>query len=343
MSSLSTLAHASHGNFCSIIPPHLQTPEMRSKLASLKQNRHGLKNISAIERGIKIGKPADSIVKIFDAKHLQKLPGTKIRDPLTGGNSAEFRAYNGAMKTYQFFLKEFGRNSLDNKGMQLCSTVRYDASFDNAFFDGTRMVYGEGSGPFGDFTTDLDVITHEFTHGVTQYGPNLVYEGEPGALNEHVSDAFGSMIKQYDQNVASRDADWLIGENVLRGDKYALRNMERPGTGYVNHPQLGTDPQPASWADAVDPANADPHINSGIANRAFCLACKEVGGNSWDKIGKVWYALQSKIGPNETFNGFATKSIEVAKDMFPGSSSHGDISAEAKAILTAWRTVNVLS
>lgn len=343
MSSTSAVSSHTHNTFCAIVPPHLQSGAMKAKIAKAKEASRIRGLLPAIERGLKIPKKNDSIVKIFDANFKDVLPGRKISDPKAHGNSSEERAYNGAKLTYEVYRDIFNRNSLDNKGMPLLNTVHFEKNYENAYFDGTQMVYGEGDGEtFGDFTLDIDIMAHELTHGVTQYTSNLTYEGESGALNEHMSDAFASIVKQYHRQETVDKANWLIGENVLLGDGYALRSMKKPGTGYVDHPTLGTDPQPDSWAKVVDPKTDDPHINSGIANRAFYIACTEVGGHSWERIGQIWYELQSKLVPEETFHGFATKSIEVAKKKFPGSSSHGDLSPEAKAVINGWRAVDVL-
>ena len=159
---------------------------------------------------------------------------------------------NAGKDTWQFYYDLFGRNSVDNLGMTIQQYVHYDKKYDNAFWDGRRMIYGDGDGKiFGTFTGDIDIIGHELTHGVTQYEVNLDYHVQAGALNKSFSDVFGIMIKQRALNQDVTQSDWLIGENVLLGDEYAIRSLKEPGTAYKNHPELGDDPQPATMDNYV--------------------------------------------------------------------------------------------
>src|SRR5262249_15250854 len=145
----------------------------------------------------------------------------------------------------------FGRNSIDNRGLRLNASVHYGADYDNAFWDGSQMVFGDGDNRiFVGFTKALDVIGHELTHGVTQYEANLEYQDQPGALNESMSDVFGSLMKQYALNQTAADADWLIGSGLLAPgiQGVALRSMKEPGTAY-DDPLLGKDSQPGHMSD----------------------------------------------------------------------------------------------
>ncbi len=157
------------------------------------------------------------------------------------------------------------------------------------------MVFGDGDGSiFVGFTKSLDVIGHELTHGVSaEEAKGLEYHDQPGALNESISDVFGSMVKQYALGQDATQADWLIGNDILGPDFHgvALRSMAAPGTAY-DDPQLGKDPQPATMAQYVQTQNDNGgvHINSGIPNKAFHDAAVALGGNAWETAGKVWYA-----------------------------------------------------
>jgi Zn-dependent metalloprotease len=131
---------------------------------------------------------------IFDAENKESLPGKLIRSE--GGKSKGGRpvkeAYDYSGNTYDFFSQVFERNSIDNSGMRLDSTVHYGEDYNNAFWNGTQMVYGDGDGDmFNRFTVSLDVIGHELTHGITQYEAALEYYGRPGALNKSFSDVVG--------------------------------------------------------------------------------------------------------------------------------------------------------
>jgi Zn-dependent metalloprotease len=142
------------------------------------------------------------------------LPGTLTRSEGDGpgADPAINEAYDYSGLTYDFYREFFARNSLDNHGMSMLSSVHYGRNVVNAFWDGQQMLYGDGDGQFfGRFTASIDVVGHELTHGVVMHESNLDYQDEPGALNEHFADVFGSLIKQWHLGQAVDKADWLIG------------------------------------------------------------------------------------------------------------------------------------
>src|SRR5262249_13118114 len=146
-------------------------------------------------------------------------------------------AYDGLGTTYDFYRQVLDRNSLDGNGMRLDGIVHYGDGFNNAFWDGQRMVFGDGDGElFAGFTKSLDVIAPDLHHGVPESPAGLEYHNQPGALNESISDVFGSIVKQWSKQQTVDAADWLIGAEIftpaLSGD--ALRSMKAPGTAYDN-------------------------------------------------------------------------------------------------------------
>jgi Zn-dependent metalloprotease len=281
---------------------------------------------------------------IFDAMSGDDLPGKLIRgegDPATGDLSAD-EAYDGSGLTYDFFSEIFQRNSIDANGMRLDSTVHFNQRFDNAFWNGTQMVYGDGDGElFNRFTIALDIIGHELAHGITQYEAALVYKGQPGALNESFSDVFGSLIKQYKLKQTADQADWLVGEGLLTSNVNgkAIRSMKEPGTAFDDK-VLGKDPQPGHM-DQMYTGTADNggvHINSGIPNRAFYLAATAIGGYAWEKAGRIWYlALTERLRQSSDFKAAANATISIATELY------GINSNEYKAVQSAWKTVGVIS
>ncbi len=218
--------------------------------------------------------------------------------------------------------------------------MHYDEKYNNAFFDGEQMVFGDGDGEiFLDFTLAIDVIAHELTHGLTQYTANLAYQGQSGALNESVSDVFGSLVKQYSLGQSAEQADWLIGADILapRVSGDALRSMKAPGTAYDDD-VLGKDPQPASMDDYVETQedNGGVHINSGIPNRAFHLLATALGGNAWERAGRIWFDVLTggELAQDADFAAFARLTVAAARSRF----GEGD---EAEAVLKAWSEVGV--
>jgi len=279
---------------------------------------------------------------IFDAKNSESLPGTLIRredGKVTGGKTVT-EAYDYSGSTYNFFKDVFNRNSIDTRGMKLDSTVHYGDDYNNAFWNGTQMVYGDGDGDiFQRFTKSIDVIGHELTHGVTQYEAALEYEGQAGALNESFSDVFGSLVKQYYRKQKADKADWLIGDGLFSAKVkgVALRSMKKPGSAY-NDPTIGKDPQPGHMKDYLETTddNGGVHINSGIPNHAFYLAAVEIGGYAWEKAGKIWYVtLTERLRERSNFQSAANITYEVAKNLY-GKNSH-----EQNAVENAWNQVGI--
>jgi hypothetical protein len=281
---------------------------------------------------------------ISDAKGATTTPGTKIRGEgqAPSQDEAVNEAYDGLGATWELWSEAYSRDSLDGKGMPLLATVHYGRNYDNAFWDGSQMVFGDGDGViFERFTKSLDVIGHELAHGVTEHTAGLLYQGQSGALNESISDVFGVLVKQRQLGQSAEQADWLVGADVLNPSVQgrALRDMRNPGTAY-DDPRLGTDPQPAHMDAYVDTDddNGGVHINSGIPNRAFVLAALAIGGNAWEDAGAVWYAVVSGDGIKADcdFATFAELTVAAA------ATAHGEGSAQQAAVRSAWEQVGVL-
>jgi Zn-dependent metalloprotease len=280
---------------------------------------------------------------IYDAENSEKLPGVIVRSEgqrALGGRSVR-EAYDYSGKTYSFFRKIFERKSINDNGMDLESTVHYGEGYNNAFWNGTQMVYGDGDGDIFDrFTKCIEVVGHELTHGITQYEAALEYQDQPGALNESFSDIFGSLIKQYSLNQPADKADWLIGKGLFthKIEKWsALRSMKDPGTAY-DHPVIGQDPQPAHMKhyNKTRSDNGGVHINSGIPNKAFYLTAIEIGGYAWEKAGRIWYiALRDRVRERSTFKKVANITFEVAGTIY------GKGSSEQKAVANGWKGVGL--
>lgn len=280
---------------------------------------------------------------IHDANHEPVLPGVPARgegDDPTGDESVD-EAYDGLGVTFRFFREAYGRNSLDGRGLPLKATVHYDRDYDNAFWDGERMVFGDGDGEvFGRFTASLSVIAHELSHGFTQYTSQLEYSGQAGALNESVSDVFGVLVEQYSLGHSAEKASWLVGRGLflpaVQGN--ALRSMIEPGTAYDDD-VLGKDPQPADMDGYVETLadNGGVHINSGIPNRAFALTALELGGPAWERAGQVWFDVCTArtLSATADFSAFAGATIEAAAARFGVDSDVG------RALTRAWDTVGV--
>lgn len=348
-----------HKAICGILPPHvldavaqrgtalqraraLRTLLTDNTFRSLRAGPH-LAMPTGRRRPGMLGAEDQKQRTIYDAHHTQTLPGEVVRsegEPPTDDLATD-EAYDGLGATFNFFSEVYDRNSIDDEGMPMLATVHFGQEYNNAFWNSERMVFGDGDGEIFDrFTIALDVIGHELTHGVTEDEARLVYFFQPGALNESVSDVFGSLVKQYLLKQTAEEADWLIGAGLFIGNinGLALRSMKAPGTAY-DDPVLGKDPQPAHMNKFVRTFedNGGVHINSGIPNHAFYLAATEIGGYAWEKAGRIWYETlrDPQLRPNANFRRFAGLSIAHADQLF------GAGSREGQAVRNAWSQVGI--
>ncbi|MGM1018239.1 MAG: M4 family metallopeptidase [Actinomycetota bacterium] len=277
---------------------------------------------------------------VSDANNTQDLPGILVRgeeDPPVDDASVN-QAFDGLGATFELLLSTFGRNSLDDAGAPLEATVHYGIDYDNAFWDGQRMVFGDGDGEvFRGFTGSVSVIGHELAHGVIQHTAALVYQGQSGALNESVADVIGALTEQFLLGQTADEATWLVGAEIFTEavQGRALRSMLEPGTAYDDD-ELGRDPQPAHMRDYVETTddNGGVHINSGIPNRAFAIFARDLGGPAWERAGLVWYrTLTGGLSPTATFDEFAAATLAAAATIDDDT---------VAALHAAWRTVGVL-
>jgi Zn-dependent metalloprotease len=342
---------------CTIVPPYLleqlvartDEPELATGVLRTRElddiHRSGrMLPPPQVERAAPVGRGAEGPRRtIWTADGTTDLPGHRVRregEDATG-DAATDEAFDWLGATWRLYGDAFGRDSLDGHGLPLDATVHYGTDYDNAFWDGSRMVFGDGDGRvFRRFTVAVDVVGHELTHGVVQYAGGLTYSGQAGSLNESLADVFGSLVKQHHLGQDAAAADWLIGAGLfterIRGR--ALRSMAAPGTAY-DDPLIGHDPQPASMSGYVETTEDDGgvHINSGIPNHAFYLAATAIGGHAWEGAGRIWYDVLTAgaLATSARFADFAWLTIDSASRLF-GPGSH-----EAGAVRDAWDAVQV--
>jgi Zn-dependent metalloprotease len=348
-------SHRANPVFCTIVPPHVLDKLARAGDPAIAQSAARTLEHDALQRTRRRITTVRGLVPsatetasdkpnrtIYDAENQETLPGKKVHSEKDkpSKDATVNRAHAGLGATFELYLKAYGRRSIDNKGLPLNATVHYGEKYGNAFWDGERMVFGDGDGDlFLDFTLPVDVIGHELTHGVTQYTANLEYFNQSGALNESLSDVFGSLIKQYSLGQTAEEADWLIGKGLLGPNVtgVALRSMKEPGTAYDDD-VLGKDPQPGKMEDYVKTGqdNGGVHINSGIPNRAFYLVATALGGNAWERAGQIWYDVLTggELTKTAEFTEFARLTAAAAR------SRYGE-GAEIDALLKAWSQVGV--
>jgi len=274
----------------------------------------------------------------YNGSNRTTLPGTLLSSTDTLLNStseaAAVDAHYYAGKTYDYYKTVFGRNSFDGNGAALKSTVHYSRSYNNAFWNGTQMVYGDGDGTtFTYLSGGLDVVAHELTHAVTERSSNLIYQNESGALNEAISDIFGTVIEFYNNN----NPDYEIGEDIytpgIAGD--SLRSMSDP-TKYG-------DPDHYSKRYTGTSDNGGVHTNSSIINKAAYLIA--VGGTHYgvsvtgignDKLAKIFYRANTVyLTSSATFSQARAAFVQSAADLYGASS------AEVSTVNNAFDAVGV--
>jgi Zn-dependent metalloprotease len=271
-------------------------------------------------------------------------------DDIWGNNATSDRASAaadadyGAQETFDYYKNVLGRNGIFNNGTGVRSRVHYGNAYNNAFWDGTQMTYGDGAGNAKPLT-EIDVAGHEMSHGVTENTANLNYTGESGGLNEATSDIFGTMVEFYANN-ASDVPDYLIGEKInINGNGTPLRYMDKPSRDGAS---------PDCWSSGV--GNLDVHYSSGPANHVFYLmaegsGAKTINGVSYnsptcnsstfagigrDAAAKIWYrALSVYMTSSTNYAGARTAAISAAKDLY------GATSTQCAGVANAFSGINV--
>ena len=272
-------------------------------------------------------------------------PDTQFGNGTTSSReSAAVDAQYGTNTTWDYYKSVHGRNGIFGTGAGSFNRVHYGTNYVNAFWDGTKMTYGDGDGVNYGPLVSLDVAGHEMSHGVTENSANLTYSGESGGLNESTSDIFGTLVEFFANN-ANDPGDYLIGEEFDLADHVGFRRMDNPSSdgSSVN-----------CWSSGV--GNLDVHYSSGVGNHFFYLlsegsGAKSIGGVTHssttcngstvtgigrDAAGKIWYrALTVYMTSSTTYAGARTASLNAARDLY------GAGSAQDNAVAAAWSAVSV--
>lgn len=328
-----TIAHASEGEFHESVGVGVHGEQRKLHTSKIKPPKQGVQFI------------------LSDESH-EGLEGIYTYDYNTGelaiNDSASWideyhhpavDAHYHSELVYQYYLEEHGRNSLDDNGMPIISYVNYGTDFNNAFWNGRNMTYGNGDGDYMvPLSAGLDVAAHEMTHGVITNTANLQYRFESGALNEAFADIFGALVD---------DENWEIGEDIMgpgaiANGKESLRSLSDPSKYPVAEEYVpygnGDGMYPAHMDEFYDlPLHLDNggvHINSSIINHAAYLTAQDIGR---EKLGQIYYrALVSYLTPTSNFSDARQALIQSAEDLY------GEGSEEALATAEAYNQVGIL-
>lgn len=284
----------------------------------------------------------------YNGNQTSTLPGTLVLSE-TGGSTTDSvisTAHAHAATSYDYYKNVHNRDSYNNAGAQIKTTVHHRVAYNNAFWNGSQLVYGDGDGSqFGPLGNSLDVGAHELTHAVTTYSANLTYSNESGALNEGTSDIMAAAVEAWKDGSVSADT-WKVGEDITTpgtaGD--ALRYMNNP-----TQDGSSKDYYPTRYTGTGD--NGGVHLNSGIANLAFKLmvtggthprgvtttnvtALNANAMTSIDMGAKIWYrALTVYMTSSTNFAGARTATANAATDLYGA--------AAAATVNSAWEAVGV--
>lgn len=248
-------------------------------------------------------------------------------------DNAALDAHWGVSSTYDYFKNTFNRNSYNNSGGALKSYVHYSSAYENAYWSGTEMVYGDGASTFAPLTS-LDVTAHELGHGICEYSANLVYSRESGALNEGLSDIWGAVVENA---FAPTKQNFLIGEDITKVAPGYLRSMSNPKSGLSPQPDtyLGTNWKAATSSCTPTSSNdqCGVHYNSGVLNHFFYILTQgktgtndkgnsyAVTGIGFDKSAKIIYRMEtSYLSSTSTYASVLTYAIQSAKDLYGADS-----------------------
>jgi len=351
------VTHAHRAPIHCILPPYiLEVIEMRGDEKLRRMAKRMQKDADAVRQARAAAAPETAFRgtpafvgptpamphrEVYDGQYKRTLPGKLVRaegDPPVRSKLVN-KVYDLTGKVFEFYIKEFKRNSIDGQGMTIISTVHYGRGYRNAFWTGEQMVFGDGDNQLFKTFVDLSIIGHELTHGVVQFSGGLIYQDQAGAINESLADVFGVMVVQYAKKQTVSEASWLVGEEIFTPEVngHALRSLRAPGMAFDDD-ILGKDPQPYHMDFYVNTYTdyGGVHINSGIPNHAFYLLAQYLGGYSWTKAGQIWYqAMQTLQNPRATFADWADTTVETAWRLF------GAGSFEVAMTRRAWKLVGI--
>jgi Zn-dependent metalloprotease len=281
--------------------------------------------------------------------------GTTCSVSIGERNNPALDAHWAMEKVYDFYKNQLNRTSFDNSGGLIKNYIHFGKAYENAFWNGTAMCYGDGNGNEVTPLVSLDIVGHEFSHAVIDKTANLFYQNESGALNESFSDIFGTAIEFY----ASTSPNWTIGEDIIHFSPYYARSLKEPNTGFEGRPdtyqgefwhKLIPSTYPIPDTDSVND-HGGVHTNSGVQNYWFYLLSQggtgtndklktyNVTGIGIDKAVKIAYNNLYNLTPISDYSSAFIGSFLTVEALFPPV--NGVNSPEYNSVRQAWYAVGI--
>ena len=266
---------------------------------------------------------------------------------------AAVSAHTNSIKVNNYYQNIHKRNSLDDKGTGLISTVHIGSKWNNAAWNGKQMLYGDGDGvTFSSLAGGMDVAGHEMTHGVISNTANLTYQDESGAINESLADIFGALSEMH-SNGATSPAEWDMGEDIYTPNKAGdggLRSLSDPKSKLLSPAyEMRDNRYPDHYQDRYQGTldKGGVHISSSINNKAAYLISEggehygvKVTGITRSKTEKIFYrALTKYLVPSSGFKEMRQAAIQAARDLYPDK--NGVPSLETKTVIDAYDSIGV--
>jgi len=279
--------------------------------------------------------------RLFDSQNTESFNTKPIATDkqIHSTEPSKYPALELANKVYDYFHNDFNMESWDNNNSTVDVHIHYGYKYDNAFWDGEKMTFGDGDGEY--FKTFLlqNIFTHEYAHAITETNSGLIYENQAGALNESLSDVFAVCLDQKIKNETPDKASWLIGEGIFtkKVKGKALRTFKDELA--YNDPEIGVDEQPKNMRNYQDLPNTEDsdyggvHVNSGILNHAFYQFCMISNLKSFEQPQKIWFQTYKLIKPNTNFNQFAKATLTTTKKVYPNLQT---------SLKDAWNKVGII-
>jgi Zn-dependent metalloprotease len=288
------------------------------------------KQYADIESKIKATATIGLSRRIFDARNNTSLPGNLVRSegdaPSTDALANQIYDHLGTVHT---FMKEVFARDIAKDANGLIATIHYGKKYNNAFWNGTQLTIGDADGKSfkeGAFTS-LQVVASELCHAVTQKTSQLNYQGQSGGMNTSFSDVCAVLIEQWMKQQTVEEASWLLLPGAFVEGSMALRSVKEPANANVAVKQLESVKQFSE--------QADPHISSGIPDKAFYELAKRLKGHAWEKPAKIWYEAYLTLHEKSTFQDLADAMVNVATRLYGASS------AEREAVVQGWAAVGI--